>query len=186
MPGNPLGHGMGNVELSREESYSGPWERRGGGGARGGHGGRGWGGDTWRGRGRDQRREHGGGWDRPRDWRERREDRDRGRDRGRGWEAEDYRRGRREEGRREYDRRDRDRDYRDRSRDRDRARGSRRSEETSRSKSREQDNLGTEDWSDDEIGDASGDTQDIHRNVADELANFDKQFGSAAHHSSNE
>ena len=44
----------------------------------------------------------------------------------------------------------------------------------------------TEDWSDDEIGDASGDTQDIHRNVADELANFDKQFGSAAHHSSNE
>ena len=113
-----------------------------------------------------------------------RDSRDRRGDRYRAYSGERsyYDRSRRDS----YDRRDRDRDYRDRSRDRDRARGSRRSEETSRSKSREQDNLGTEDWSDDEIGDASGDTQDIHRNVADELANFDKQFGSAAHHSSNE
>ena len=184
MPGNLIGQGMANVELSKEEEYGGHWDRRGGGrgGFRGRGGGRDWGESNWRGGRGGNRRDYDGDWNRNRDWRDR-DDRDRDyriRDRDRrdydrrrdyrDHDGEDYRRGRRD-----YDRRDRDRERDRSSRSYHNNEGERRgrSEEGSRHKDDTSPAaLGTEDWSDDEILDAP----DIHKNVAEELANFDKQF----------
>ena len=70
---------------------------------------------------------------------------------------------------------------RSRSYNNDRRERSDRSEDVSRSKvsSNISSNLGTEDWSDDDIADIGNDetsSSDVHKNVAEELANFDKQF----------
>ena len=196
MPGNLLGQGRGNVDLGMEDDGYG-WDRRGGhhGGHRG-RGGQGWGdrrgrggGGGWgdrRGRGGwDRGRERDGDWDRrdDRDWRtrDRRDDRDRGswRERDR-WGGDSFRRDRRDYDR-DYDRRE-PRDYRERERERSRPRhDGRRYEETSRHRGGRENlsGLGTEDWSDDEMridSDNSQNTANIHMNVAEEIANFDKQF----------
>merc|ERR1711915_1175017 len=101
----------------------------------------------------------------------------------------DYRRG----GRRDYDRRDhRDNRDRERSREKDRERSrsyndhherrdrSDRSDDAIKNKSASNisSNLGTEDWSDDDIADIGNEepSTDVHKNVAEELANFDKKF----------
>jgi len=210
MPGNLLGQGVGNLELQREEQMVG-WERGSGvagsrgGGAIGRDGGgvreREWdrknevwddrrGFEDW-GDNRDRDRER-----RERDWRERRDERDRGRRdrdmghrRDREWGEEDSRGGR--GGRRDFARGvDRKRD-RERSRDRDRGWRGGASGGGWRRGGGSNPGLGTEDWSDDEIrieeagqGNMSGRSSDFHRNVAAELASFDKQFLSAGdeHH----
>ena len=181
MPGNLHGHGMGNVELSREEHYQEDhWDRhdhgnRGqGGGFRGRD--RDWGGDRYSegrgGRGGSDYRRDGRDWDRGvRDRRE--EDRGyRGRQRGRrDWEE---------------DRRHERRDYRDRDSEGRRSTSRPHSESGSQGGGQGQRSdkspvalPATEDWSDDEItemGSNEAQTESLHKNVADELANFDKQF----------
>ena len=190
MPGNLHGHGMGNVELSREAQYQEDhWDRqdhghRGrGGGFRGRD--RDWGGDRYNdgrgGRGASDYRRDGRDWDsRGRDRRD--DDRDRGY-RGRQRGRRDWEDDRRHE-RRDY--RDRDsegKDYRDR--DSEGRRSSSRSHSDSGSQGGQRSEKppvalpATEDWSDDEItevGTNEAQTESLHKNVADELANFDKQF----------
>ena len=105
--------------------------------------------------------------------RDRRDDRDRGRWRERErYGGDDYRRERRDMDRREP------RDYRERERSRPRH-DNRRYEEGDRPRP----SLGTEDWSDDEIRVESGNTSNtgqntsnVHLDVQEEIANFDKQF----------
>ena len=189
MPGNLYGQGMGNVELSREEH--GPdvyWDRPDHGHSSRERGSRGrdrdWGGDSYgEGRGGRGGSEHRRDWERNREWGNRRDD-------DRGYRE---RRGRRDW---EDERRHEKRDYRDsRERDRDRDRGGRRSNSHSDSgntgaqagkseKTPEVALPATEDWSDDEItlpGLEDSQTENLHKNVADELANFDKQFLPSKH-----
>ena len=108
--------------------------------------------------------------------RDRRDDRDRGgwRERDRDRYGGDYRRDRRDLDRREP------RDYRERDRDRSRHEN-RRYEEGERSwRGRDNlANLGTEDWSDEEMRIESDSRQNQpsgHMSVAEEIAGFDKQF----------
>lgn len=109
--------------------------------------------------------------------RDRRDDRDRGRWRERErYGGDDYRRERRDMDRREP------RDYRERERSRPRH-DNRRYEESERSwRGRDNlSNLGTEDWSDEEMRiepDSRQNTSSINMNVEEEIANFDKQFPS--------
>jgi len=174
MPGNLLGQGVGNLELQREEERGG-WGR--------GNGGRG-----FRGRGRewdrksdgwDNRREFGDR-DRDREWRDRRDGREEGRRdrdrRDRDWGADEWEgRG----GRRDFDRGSERRRDRERSRERDRGgRGG-----GWRREGRGHPGPGSNPWSDEEVriegeqsGNLGGNLNDFHRNVAAELANFDKQY----------
>jgi len=195
MPGNLLGQGVGNLELHREEEMVG-WSRGDNGACDRGGGVVGRGGGGFRGREWDRNNEV---WDdrrgfadwgenrdrerRDRDWRERRGERDRGRRdkdlghrRDREWRDEDTRGGRRDFVRGV------DRRGRERSRERDRGWRGRTSGGGWSGGRGGSSALGTEDWSDDEIrieegeGGMSGQSSDFHRNVAAELASFDKQF----------
>ena len=169
MPGNLLGQGVSNLELQREEER-GQWgrgENKSGRGFRG-RGGREWDrkGDNW-----DNRRDFGDwgdrGIDRDRrdsDWRDRRGGGRRDSDRDRDWGGGEWNgRG----GRNDFERGNERRKLSERSRD---------SDSGSRGGGWRKDNVrcsGGPDWNDYEH---RGDSSDFHRNIAAELANFDKQY----------
>ena len=169
MPGNLLGQGVSNLELQREEER-GEWDR---GENRSGRGFRGRGGREWdrKGANWDNRRDFGDwgdrGIDRDRrdsDWRDRRGGGRRDSDRDRDWGGGEWNgRG----GRNDFERGNERRKLSERSRD---------SDSGSRGGGWRKGNVrcsGGPDWNDYEH---RGESSDFHRNIAAELANFDKQY----------